>query len=161
MVLSLMTDRHSIGPKALIPNRKLQPLQFLIGNWTTRGTHPAMPGRVLRGRTSFAWHEGGAFLVLHSQVDEPDFPDGVAIIGSDDGAGKFSMIYFDERGTSRIFDVSVSNRTVSCKRDDPVFAQSLVITVEDREGKMTSTGKMSRNGGPWTDDLSQVFERED
>ena len=59
-----------------------------------------MPDKKLEGRTSFAWHEDGAFLIMRGEVDEPRFPDGVAIIGSDDGAGIFAMIYFDERGVS-------------------------------------------------------------
>jgi hypothetical protein len=43
-----------------------------------------LPGVELQGITTFAWADGGAFLVMRSQVDEPRFPDGVAYIGSDD-----------------------------------------------------------------------------
>lgn len=56
-----------------------------------------MPGMVLNGRTSSRWHEGGAFLMIRTQIDAPDFPQGVAIIGSDGVPGIFSMSYFDER----------------------------------------------------------------
>jgi hypothetical protein len=152
-----MSLQVTVGGKARIPNAALKPLEFLIGDWRTTGSHPMMSGKELSGRTSFAWHEGGAFLIMRSQVDEPQFPDGVAIIGSDDTAGEFAMIYFDERGTSRLMDVAVGDRTVTWRRDNPEFSQCLTITVEGE--RLVSKGRMSRDGGPWENDLSQAFER--
>ena len=146
-----------IGLKAQIPNQSLGQLEFLIGEWQTTGSHPMVPGKELHGRTSLAWHQGGAFLIMRSQVDEPKFPDGVAIIGSDDAAGTFAMIYFDERGTSRIMDVLVNEGTVTWRHDDATFAQCLTITADS--DRLVSRGRMSRDGGPWEDDLSQTFIR--
>lgn len=154
-----MTRSTIIGAEALIPNPALQPLAFLIGEWRTTGSHPLVPGETLEGRTSFAWHEGGAFLVMRSDVDEPRFPSGVAIIGSDDVAGTFAMTYFDERGVSRLFEVTVGERTVTWRRDDPTFAQSLTITADSGSDALVSKGRMSQGGGPWLDDLSQRFTR--
>jgi hypothetical protein len=152
-----MSSFSSPGAKALIPNPALKPLEFLVGEWRTAGTHPMVPGESLRGRTSFCWHEGGAFLVMRSQVDQPDFPDGVAILGSDGVSGKFAMIYFDERGVSRILDVTVGDRSVTWRHDDPEFLQSLTIAADG--DRLVSKGRMSRKGGEWEDDLSQVFTR--
>jgi len=152
-----VSQSSPIGAKALIPNPALKPLEFLIGEWRTTGTHPMLPGLALVGRTSFAWHEGGAFLIMRSQVDHPQFPDGVAIIGSD-VSGRSAMIYFDERGVSRISDVTIGERTVTWRRDDPEFSQSLTITVEG-DDTLVSKGRMSQQGAAWVDDLSQVFTR--
>src|SRR3954470_2598898 len=107
-----MSQSSPIGAEALIPNPALKPLEFLVGEWRTTGTHPLVPGQALSGRTSFAWHEGGAFLIMRSEVDHPQFPSGVAIIGSDDVAGSFVMLWFDERGISRHYDVTVGERMV-------------------------------------------------
>lgn len=146
-----------IGSEAEKPNPALKPLEFLIGEWRTTGTHPMVPGRKLSGRTSFAWQAGGAFLIMRNEVDEPGFPDGVAIIGSDGAAGSFAMIYFDERGVSRVMDVTVAENRVAWRHDSPEFAQRLTIS---RDGdRLVSKGLMSRKGGPWSDDLSQLFER--
>ncbi len=149
-----------IGAKAQIPNPALKPLEFMLGEWRTTGSHPAMAGKVLNGRTSFRWHEGGAFLMMRTQVDEPEFPNGVAIIGSDDVAGTFAMTYFDERGISRHYEVTVGDRTVTWRRDDPKLSQSNTITAEDDGNTLVGKGRMSQNGGAWGDDLSQVFHRE-
>ena len=67
------------------------------------------------------------------------------------------MVYFDERGKSRLMDVTVSDRMVTWRHDNPEFAQCLAITAAG-DG-LVSKGRMSRNGGPFEDDLSQTFER--
>src|SRR3954470_4528072 len=90
----------TIGPEAQRPNPALERLAPLVGQWRTTGTHPLVPGTMFHGRTSFEWHEGGAFLVMRSEIDEAEIPSAVAIVGSDD-AGTLTMIYFDERGVSR------------------------------------------------------------
>jgi hypothetical protein len=154
-----MSQSSIIGARALIPNPALQPLAFLIGEWRTIGSHPQVPGESLCGRASFDWHEGGAFLIMRSQVDQPDFPDGVAIIASDDVAGNFALSWFDERGISRVYAVTLGDRTVTWRRDDPAFAQSVTITAEG-DDRLVSKGRMSRDGGAWVDDLSQVYVRE-
>ncbi|HEY0130811.1 MAG TPA: hypothetical protein VGB57_05350 [Allosphingosinicella sp.] len=146
------------GAGALIPNPALKPLEFLIGEWRTTGTHPLVPGETLCGRTVFAPHEGGAFLIMRSQVDHPQFPDGVAIIGSDGACGDLTMIYFDEREVSRILDVTAADRSVTWRHDDAEFAQSLTIAADG--DRLVSKGRMSKKGGAWEDDLSQVYTRE-
>lgn len=125
-----MTAPAPIGHEALIPNPALEPLTFLIGTWRTTGAHPLLPGKPLHGRTSFAWHQGGAFLIMHSEIDEPEIPSGVAIIGSDDAAGTCAMIYFDERGISRHYAIETGPRTMTWRRDDPQFRQTMTFTAD-------------------------------
>lgn len=150
--------RPVIGAQALIPNPTLAPLEFLIGEWMTSGTHPMLPGAPLIGVTSFAWHESGAFLAMRSQVDEPRIPDGIALFGSDDRAGAFTMIYFDEREISRIYSVEIAEGRITWSRDDPQLAQSVTVSAQP-DGTLVSEGRMSQDGGPWGPDLSQRFRR--
>jgi hypothetical protein len=84
----VVAKTQPIGVEALISNPALQALGFLIGSWRTEGTHPAMPDTTFHGRASFQWVEGGAFLIMHSEIDEAGIPSGVAIFGSDGGAGR-------------------------------------------------------------------------
>jgi hypothetical protein len=156
--MARVNPQFPIGAGALIPNPALRPLQFLVGEWQTAGTHPMVPEETLLGRASFSWHEGGAFLIMRSQVDHPQFPDGVAIIGSDGASGKLAMIYFDERGVSRILAVTLGERSITWRHEDPEFAQSLTIAAEG--DRLVSTGRMAKAGGEWENDLSQVFTRE-
>ena len=147
-----------VGPAARMPNPALRDLAFLVGDWRTTGTHPMMPGKQLDGRTSFQWHEGGAFLMMRQEVDAEGFPDGMALIGSDDSNHQLTMIYFDERGTSRIMAVEAGERMVRWEHPNPDFAQRLTIRA-DGDDRLRSEGLMSEHGGPWKSDLSQLFTR--
>lgn len=148
-----------IGSEALIPNPALRPLERLLGQWQTTGTHPYLPGTVLHGRTSFAWHEGGAFVIMRSEVDEPEIPSGVAIFGSDDQAGTFFMLYFDERGVSRKYDLTLTEQGLTWQRDDPTFAQRSTLTIDETGNRMVNRGELRKDGGNWEDDLSLTFTR--
>lgn len=148
-----------IGSEALRPNPALEPLAPLIGQWRTTGAHPLIPDTTFHGRSSFEWHEGGAFLLMRSEIDEPDIPNGVAIVGSDDAAGTFTMIYFDERGVSRRYTVEVALGEVRWLRDEAGFAQRMVVTITPDGNRLEARGTMSHDGGPWEDDLQLTYER--
>ena len=145
-----------IGNKALIPNPALQPLKGLIGEWETTGRHPAVPG-TLHGRTSFQWHEGGPFIIMHNEIDHPDFPDGVSIFGSDNAAKSIYMIYFDERLISRKYELKIKPNKIEWERMDPKFSQRVTMTISANE--IISKGEMSKKEGVWEEDLSLNYKR--
>lgn len=118
-----------------------------------------MPGRILPGKTRFSWGEGGGFLVMRSQTEHPDFPDGIAIFASDRVLRTITMCWFDERGISRLCPVLVGKRWMEWRHDDPTFMQRLTITADGSGQRMTSRGKMAIGGEAWGEDLSQVFTR--
>jgi hypothetical protein len=150
---------QSIGHNARKTNPALQPFTKLIGEWQTTGTHPYFPDVTLKGRTVFEWHENGAFVIARSEIDHPKFPDGIQIFGSDDAAGTYFMLHFDERGTSRKYNVEVMGEEFIWNRDDPEFSQYFTLTVKEDGQHMESQGKMSQKGQPWEDDLSLTFTR--
>jgi hypothetical protein len=151
----------SIGNEAAKPNPALEALRRLIGTWNTIGTHPLIPGKTFHGRCSFAWIEGGAFLIMHSEIDEPEIPSGIAIFGTDDAAGKCTLLYFDERGVSRNYDVSLRPDGFTWSRDDTRFSQRMVATIAADGHTMTARGEMSRDGAPWEPDLELTYTRVD
>jgi len=151
------TVATKVGSKAIKPNPKLKPLEVLIGEWDTDGSHPYFPGKALHGRTVFEWIEGGAFLLLRSEIDNPKFPDGIEIFGSDDAAGTFYMLHFDERGVSRKYDVAIEGNQIKWWRDEPSFRQRYILKIED--DKLVGLGEMSRNGSAWEPDLSLTYIR--
>jgi hypothetical protein len=150
-----------IGPEAQRRNPALEPLSPLVGVWRTTGSHPLVPGTTFHGRTSFEWHEYGAFLLMRSEIDEPEIPSAVAVIGSDDAAGTFTMVYFDERDISRRYTVEVADGEVCWYRDEAGFAQRMEISVAADGTRLDGRGTMSRDGGPWEDDLQLTYQRLD
>jgi hypothetical protein len=145
--------------EAAKPNPALQPLSVLVGNWSTTGTHPQVPGKTFHGRTSFAWIEGGAFLIMRSQIDEPEIPSGIAIFGTDDKTGECSMLYFDERGVSRRYEVSVANNLWKWWRNTPDFSQRFTATISPDGCSIVGRGELSRDGAKWEGDLALTYTR--
>lgn len=148
-----------IGSKALSPNPALKPFDVLIGEWQTTGSHPFLPNVTLHGRASIEWLEGGAFLVVRAEIDNPKFPDGIEIFGSDDAAKKFYMLHFDERGISRKYDVSIDDNQLKWWRDDPGLSQRFTLNIENNGQKLVSSGEMSHDGAPWEKDLALTYTR--
>jgi lysine/ornithine N-monooxygenase len=131
----------------------------LIGRWRTVGTHPLVPGTTFHGRTSFEWFEGGAFLIMHSEIDEPEIPSGIAIIGSDDSAGEYFMLYFDERGVSRKYEVALRDNTWRWWRNTPGFSQRFTGTFLDDGRTIVGRGELSKDGSTWEGDLDLTYTR--
>ncbi len=145
--------------EASIPNPALQPLSALVGEWKTVGTHPEVPDTTFHGRASFEWIESGAFLIWHSEIDEPEIPSGIAIFGSDDATGEYFMLYFDERQVSRKYDGSFHDNTFKWWRNAPGFSQRFTWTLADDGNTIISTGEFSRDGTTWHQDLELTYTR--
>jgi hypothetical protein len=145
--------------EAAIPNPALKPFEILIGEWKTIGTHPYFPETTFHGHTSFKWIEGGAFLIMHSEIDEEGIPSGIAVFGSDDAAGEYFMLYFDERKVSRKIDVSFSDNKLKWWRNTSGFSQRFTWTISDDGNIIISTGELSKDNATWEKDLELTFNR--
>ena len=141
-----------IAREALIPNPALAAFEPFIGTWTTTGHHPMVPGTTFHGRATFEWHESGAFVVVRSEIDEPEIPSGIAIFGSDDQARTLTLLYFDERTVSRRYEAAIEPPVLRWWRTTPAFYQRNTVTIAPDGGSMHSVGEMSKDGGPWGPD---------
>lgn len=150
---------RKVGHEALKPNPALRALEVLVGSWDTVGTHPFLPGKTFHGRAVFEWIEGGAFIAMRSEVDEPEFPSGVAIFGSDDAAPFHYMLYFDSRDVSRKYDWSIEHNVLRWRRNSPDFSQRMELTIADDGKTIAGRGEMSRNGGAWEPDIQLSYSR--
>lgn len=145
--------------EASIPNPALEPFSVLIGNWQTTGTHALIPNTILHGRTSFEWLENGAFLMMRSEIDEPGVPSGIAIIGSDNDTKECFMLYFDERGVSRKYQVTLRDNIWKWWRDAPGFSQRYQGTITDGGNTIIGKGELAKDGSSWEPDLDLTYRR--
>ena len=97
--------------------------------------------------------------MMRSEIDEPGIPTGIAIIGSDDALGAFSMLYFDERSVSRRYEVSMRDGALTWWRDAPDLSQRFTCTLAEDGRTMIGKGRMSKDGSSWEDDLQLTFTR--
>lgn len=142
------------------PNPALQPFAKLIGTWSIEGHHPYVTDKTLIGQVTFEWIYGGAFLVVRSEIhNDPRFPNGIEIFGSDDTTKEFFMLHFDERDVSRKYDVAVEGSTIRWWRDSAEFSQHFELTIADNGNTMVSKGKMRQGTGEWESDLELRYTR--
>ena len=97
-------------------------------------------------------------MIMRTEIEHPKIPDGIAIFGSDDSAGTYYMIYFDERDVSRKFDVAITEDGLKWHRNDDHLSQR--VTMEIMKDKLVTRGEMSQDGGKWEPDLSLTYEKQ-
>ena len=153
------SSRSQLASEARIPNPHLAAFEPLIGVWTTLGRHSMMPGVTLHGRTAFEWHEGGAFLRVRTEIEEPGIPSAIAIIGSDDEAGALTMLYFDERAVTRRFEVAMEGAVLRWWRTAPGFSQRYVITLAPDGNTLSGVSSLSKDDATWEQDLELSYTR--
>jgi hypothetical protein len=152
---------------------QVQLFDRLVGTWTTEGTHPMVPGVVLHGTTTVEWLEGEKFLIIRSQIDHPDFPTAISIIGDmktdriDDKGGAKStsdgslrMHYFDSRGVFRDYDASIDEVAWRWWRDTPGFSQRFTGTFSDGGDTIIGLSQLRRDDVNWIDDLRVTYRRQ-
>jgi hypothetical protein len=130
--------------KAAIPNPALKPLSILVGEWKVVGTHRLLPD-TLHGRTTFEWFEGGAFLKMYWEIEKPEIPDAIAIIGSDDATEGYFMLYFDERGVSRKYEMTLTDNVWKYGRDAPGFSQRFTGMFADNDDTISGVWELSED----------------
>ena len=143
-------------------NPMLERLRVFVGEWnieiSSMSFHPDPSARV-RGRASFQWLEAGAFLIQHSEVPNTEFPRGISIIGADDAAETYGMLYFDSRGVSRIYQMTLSGGIWTLWREFPGFSQRFLGTFSDDNKAITARWEKSSDSSNWERDFDLTYTR--
>ncbi len=137
------------------PSESLRTLDVLVGEWRTSA--PAMEAE---GLTTFAWLEGGGFLIERSTVSRPEFPNSVCVIGATGPGGALQQHYFDSRGVARLYEMTLENGAWTLFRAGPDWPQRYIGEISD-DGN-TITGRWERGdepGAPLQHDFDLNFSR--
>ena len=136
--------------------RKLDPL---VGAWTLEARPPggeAWPGG---GRSTFEWHPSGAYLVQHTVIELPEAPDSLSIIGCDGASGTFTQLYSDERGVSRVYEMSIGDGEWKLWRTGAPFSQRFNATFSEDGNTILGRWEMSEDGVDYVSDFDLVYRR--
>ena len=107
--------RRMAGPQ---PHPSVAALDVLAGEWTSEAENPLEPGSVVRGKATFEWLEGGR-LLINRWESGPPFPSAHSLLGRadpDDESSPLVMHYFDTRGVSRRYTVTIDGRQLTMER---------------------------------------------
>jgi hypothetical protein len=141
-------------------SKRLEPF---LGEWTMQVAFPgASP--LTGGRVVFEWMAGERFLIERWDVPVPEAPDGLAIIGFDEGRGTFLQHYFDSRGIARVYEMSLEDGVWKLWRDSPDFspldfAQRYTGTFSDDGKSIVGRWEIAHDGSTWEHDFDLTYIR--
>jgi hypothetical protein len=150
------------------PNPVLRRLDALVGEWETE---VSIEGQLMaRGNTVFEWLEGGSFVAQHVVAGSPlpgappewveNAPQyATTIIGLDDAADRFYMLYADSRGVFRVYQMSLDDGVWKIWRDAPEFNQRFTGTFSDDGNTITSYWEFSSDGTNWAKDFDLIYRK--
>jgi hypothetical protein len=136
--------------------RKLEPL---IGEWDLVGSPPGGDPWPGGGRSTFEWHPSGAHLVQRTVVELPEAPDSLCIIGCDAANGTYFQLYSDERGVSRVYDMSIADGEWKLWRTGEPFAQRFTATFSEDGKTMFGRWEKAEDGANYEADFDLTYRR--
>ena len=146
-------------------NERLAPL---IGVWSLAMVMPGdqRPDELpdVGARVTFEWLGDKAFVLERWTVPIPEAPDGLAIIGWDEGRGTLLQHYFDERGVARVYEMSFDDgawRLERTKEDfSPFdFSQRFMARLADDGRRIEGTWEIAHDHRTWEKDFDLIYTR--
>ena len=138
----------------LPPNPTLKSLEPLIGQWTLRVPEFSDD----EARVTFEWLESGAFLRIHS-APPPPIPTAVQLISRDDATGTYTVLYYDSRGVSRVYQMTFEHPTWKIWRNAPGFDQRFTATLSPDARTIEATWEKSLDNATWQHDFNLIYTK--
>jgi len=150
-----MNEHAKLPPQ---PTSSMKQFDVLVGEWNMVGTHPALPDAA-HGHSSFEWLVEGALLLWRFNWEPGGPPTALSVIGHDDSVETCCMLYSDERGVARIYQMSLEGGVWKMWRDSPGLSQRVTGTISSDGNTITWHGELSYDGSHWKQDLDVTYTR--
>ena len=143
-------------------------LDAFVGEWSIEALFPQAPPTDLRGRMVFEWMTGDTFLIQRWEVPIAEAPDGLAVIGLDQGGENYLQHYFDSRGVARVYAMSFDGGVWRLSRttaDTPLdfspldFSQRFTGTFTDDGRIIRGRWEIAHDGSTWEHDFDLIYTR--
>ena len=139
-------------------------LDALAGHWEMEATFeagrfgPGSPAVTNRGgRSTFEWLEGGFFLIQRFSIDQPNAPSGIAIIGTGPEPDTFTQHYYDSRGVTRSYEMTLDDGVWRLERAAPGFWQRYTGVISSDGATITGAWESSADGREWNHDFTLTY----
>ena len=118
----------------------------------------------LGARGTFEWMGDRAFVLERWTVPIAEAPDGLAIIGWDEGRGSFLQHYFDERGVARVYEMSFDDGVWRLERTKPdfspfEFSERFTGTLSGDGTRIEGTWEISQDHKTCEKDFDPIYTR--
>lgn len=134
----------------------------LVGDWQMEmynGEFLPGPEARIAGRATVAWTDDGAALVLR-QGDPANPPWASWIIGRDEQDSDFLVLYADDRGTSRVYRMSLDGPSWQMWREGRDVSQRFSAHIDASGRVIRGRWEKSTDGGEtWQHDFNLDYIR--
>ncbi len=120
---------------------------------------PPSPDVTVHGHVTFQWIEGGSLLVMRQSEQSGTTPSARWAIGRDESGSGYKVLYSDNRGVSRVFEMSLSEGLWQLWRNAPGFSQRFEGRVSPDRKTITSHWKKSFDSTTWEHDVDVTYTR--
>ncbi|TDD34482.1 hypothetical protein E1287_16445 [Actinomadura sp. KC06] len=136
------------------PNPVLEPLKPLVGEWTIR----VPTFEEAEAAVTCEWLEDGGFLRIHS-ASPPPFPTATQLVGRDDSSDVYTVLYYDSRGVSRVYQMTFDNGLWKMWRDAPGFDQRFSGTLSADGRTIQAAWEKSLDNETWEHDFDIIYTK--
>jgi hypothetical protein len=143
-------------------NPALTHLEILVGDWDMELSNASfLPNSAdtITGHISFEWVESGAFLVMYMGNKPPSIPDAIWLISRDESTSNYTVLYYDTRKVSRVYEMSFSDGIWKMWRNSPDFSQRFKGKFSDDGNSIVAYWEKSSNGSTWEHDFDVTYTR--
>ncbi len=144
------------------PNPALKDLAELVGDWAMELSNASFlphPSDTVKGSVSFEWAKDGAFLLMHMGDKPPSPPAAIWLISRDESAQNYTVLYYDARSVSRVYEMSFSDNVWKMWREAPGFSQRFTGTFSTDKHTITARWEKSSDGVSWEHDFDLTYTK--
>ncbi len=146
-------------------------LDVFVGEWAVEarfpGDQPApsdAPGDGPLARSRFEWALDRKYLLQRTEIPVPEAPDSLTIIGVDPQTGAYTQHYFDSRGVTRLYAMSLAGRVWTLTREAPDFSpldfrQRYTGTFSEDGNTIVGAWEISSDDGTYEHDFALTYRR--
>jgi hypothetical protein len=141
-------------------NPALKDLEIFVGQWTAEISNASFLSDLsakLQSNATFEWFEDGEFLVLRQGTKETAHS--TWFIGHDQDFLNYTVLYFDDRHISRVYEMSFKGDTWKIWRNAPNFVQSFEGKLSEDKNTITGAWRKSSDGKKWEHDFDLIYKR--
>jgi len=131
-------------------------LRVLLGTWKVEGQYVGGDEPLSeRGTVTFRWLQKDALMIMSSRTKVA--PKSVSIIGADDTAKTFTLLYSDERPVVRRYEMTLTAREWTLHRRERGFHQRALGRIAADKRTIHLSWETSIDGRRWIKDFNLVY----
>lgn len=140
----------------------LRELDRFVGEWIMHASPPDGPPWPGQARVRFEWLDGGAFLAQRWSLSGGPAgapTSGTSIVGCDAAHGTYVLLYSDDRGVCRVYEMGLRDGQWTLRREGPPFAQRFTATFAADGKTITGRWEIAEDGQDWRTDFDVTYTR--